>query len=932
MSIDIPSDVKWEQIRELIHDSNRVIRSLWRSEDPLTITNEFLSHILTILSDFFDDAEHFSAAVYCNSPSLSLDIAVAIGELGHYLQDSRPKLDILRPTSIRAQTYCDTIDVSIMEILPVENSDLKAYWIANIPFSIEESPWDAEPSCSLFLCLTHPSRIPKDSHIFLEIVGGILTNIMGSVALNLKMDNTIVGLQENNIAWQKISKSLEDRLELHKTGKAILAHLREFAEYSNASLQLIADNRRIQVAGSGFEETPPEVILQHDDELVATVINERKIEVIRDTKLDSRFDSERLPKARSWVGLPLWHGEEPIGIIILDHVEPGFYVSLTDSDYFELMAFGEYAARKLSAVELAQSMNVKHREVLAISDITDKIAQEQIPSKIFHHVVKGIATHLNCNHCAYFEIRPKSDAQEALEISHLASHDYSAYDRVIARVFDPEGKSGFAAAYKQRRILRTNDARKEPWFATRRSDHNGPLSMLIVPVIVNDRIIGLISADHDAYGWFTEEHEIMLSAIVEQIAIHLERARRLDLLQEISAGIVSFHTLETTLHMIVRGAVKLVSADSGVIVLVDNERGEVVGSFQYPDSAIIPDSRFADGTGITYEIVQDRKTRQFDNLEDFPNVNLEVRDLYRSSIGLPIHTRLKVLGVLYVNSKTHRTFSDAEKSILGTLANNAAIGIENSRIYEQLLEENKNKASRLLQAQEHIAETQAATIRSLLATELVHSIKSPANNLTLQVNAGLKWLGTPNAAPDKMQKILSSVRHNADAIAASVDRIRKPVSFELISVNELVESLASNLEIQLDERYHIEYELHDENAGRGDLQVYGHKFSLSYALLNIMENGLDSMTSGGTLRILLSSFEDSAGDSHVHIDIADSGRGIQAAALDSIFSPTYSTNPGGIGWGLWYSRFIIQNMKGNVEVIKSDESGTTFRVSIPLKE
>jgi signal transduction histidine kinase len=66
------------------------------------------------------------------------------------------------------------------------------------------------------------------------------------------------------------------------------------------------------------------------------------------------------------------------------------------------------------------------------------------------------------------------------------------------------------------------------------------------------------------------------------------------------------------------------------------------------------------------------------------------------------------------------------------------------------------------------------------------------------------------------------------------------------------------------------------------------------------------------------------------IRISDSGKGIPSENITNIFDPFFTTKSCGIGMGLSVVLRIVKNYFGKIEVEKSDENGTTFRICIPI--
>jgi two-component system sensor histidine kinase FlrB len=107
--------------------------------------------------------------------------------------------------------------------------------------------------------------------------------------------------------------------------------------------------------------------------------------------------------------------------------------------------------------------------------------------------------------------------------------------------------------------------------------------------------------------------------------------------------------------------------------------------------------------------------------------------------------------------------------------------------------------------------------------------------------------------------------------------------------------------------------------------VWADRTLLSRALTNLIENAIQAMPAGGTLRI------DAVhrGDRAV-LRVDDTGVGMDAEALERAFEPFFSTKTAGSGLGLANARRNIETGGGTVSIASRPGSGTTVTVSLPL--
>jgi signal transduction histidine kinase len=100
---------------------------------------------------------------------------------------------------------------------------------------------------------------------------------------------------------------------------------------------------------------------------------------------------------------------------------------------------------------------------------------------------------------------------------------------------------------------------------------------------------------------------------------------------------------------------------------------------------------------------------------------------------------------------------------------------------------------------------------------------------------------------------------------------------------------------------------------------------LEQVFTNLFLNAIHEMPCHGTLTVQLDH-----DDSIITIRVSDTGKGIPSENLASIFDPFFTTKSSGVGMGLAVVLRIVKTYYGKIEVEKSDDAGTTFRIRIPL--
>jgi signal transduction histidine kinase len=215
-----------------------------------------------------------------------------------------------------------------------------------------------------------------------------------------------------------------------------------------------------------------------------------------------------------------------------------------------------------------------------------------------------------------------------------------------------------------------------------------------------------------------------------------------------------------------------------------------------------------------------------------------------------------------------------------------------------------------------------------LTAGVAHELNNPINNLML--TAAALEEDYQELSDDERREMLADLMNESerarDIVRNLLDFARaSDVELAPIDVEQLIGDtlqLASNQVKLAKVRVRGEVE-------RNVPPVYGDRRQLTQVLLNLVLNALDAMPGGGTLTITV---EPSADHGFVNVMLADTGIGIPAQNLESIFEPFFSTKKQakGTGLGLSVSLGIIKQHGGDMRVESEVGRGTTFTVSLPV--
>jgi sigma-B regulation protein RsbU (phosphoserine phosphatase) len=235
-------------------------------------------------------------------------------------------------------------------------------------------------------------------------------------------------------------------------------------------------------------------------------------------------------------------------------------------------------------------------------------------------------------------------------------------------------------------------------------------SELAVPLIVKNRVIGVIDLQSEQVGYFTEEHQRLLELTASRMAIAVENARlytrvsrqaqTLTVLNEISREFTSILDLDDLLERIGQ-LLKRVIEFQMFTILLWNERTERLEhrfSSRFGER-IKREHNVTLGEGIIGVAAQQRTPVLAPDVRKDPRyivANPEVR----SELAVPLIYKGKVIGVLDLEHTRVNYYNEEHQTTLSTLAAQVAISIANARLYQRISEEEQRLERDLEMARE----------------------------------------------------------------------------------------------------------------------------------------------------------------------------------------------------------------------------------------
>jgi signal transduction histidine kinase/HAMP domain-containing protein len=466
-------------------------------------------------------------------------------------------------------------------------------------------------------------------------------------------------------------------------------------------------------------------------------------------------------------------------------------------------------------------------------------------------------------------------------------------------------------------------------------------AMVLVPLLSKGVTLGALWIGRTTPGPLSEDEALLAQTMANHVAIAIENARlhgaavrrgeQLEALLRASRTVMVGLDLREILDRILDEAARISGAPHVKVLLLDKDVGRLrVGALK--GSAMPPGFSFPIGLGSSGIVAQTGEPLFMADAQNDPRSIFAERDReigIVTYLGLPIKRGNDVLGVLTFNTTVPHQYTPDEMAYLASFADQAAIAIDNARLYDALRRTSAELESRveertreLRDAHEELVRTERLALIGQLAGGVGHELRNPLGGIGNAVYYLRMRLG--EGTDPKIQKhlgILDAEVRRANKIVTDLldfSRVKEPTRAPA-QLNAIVTDILGRQPEA--PAITVECTLADALP-----PVLVDADQVGQVLLNLILNAIEAMPTGGALTI-----QTEATTETVVARVIDSGTGIPPGNLEKIFQPLFTTKTKGIGLGLAVSRRLTEANGGTLTVESRPGQGSTFTVTFPRK-
>ena len=549
------------------------------------------------------------------------------------------------------------------------------------------------------LMVTRERGLPWPSRYIPHLMTGFLVYLLSGLFAGLwatterKRAEAERRRQELAETLGEVSAALSSSLELKEVLDRILEQLARVVDYDSACIMLLFDGAFKVVAGRGFPDIERTLQLSfplEKDALGRHIFETKRPLVLPDAQKDKRYlRAGGTDYVHAWMGIPLIAKGEVVGLLTVDHKKPNVYNEET--------------------AEMAQT--IANQAAIAIENarLYEDTRERAENLSALYEISKEINTTLELERILEVICEEAKRATGAI-LADVALVDFEEW------VWEVKAIRGYAEEWKGRkvsldegvhgRVARTGEPALIPDVSQAENYIAGApqvRSELAVPIVQDDRVVGVINLEHTEPNAFDEEDLRFVQALAEQAAIAIgkaelyeaERKRRemAEALREATMALSSTLDRNQILGRILEQLKKVVDYDSASLQLLVGDRLVIIAGRGFPDIGKVKGLSFPlSGDNPNRHVIESRQPLILaDAPTAYSTFRREPHAHIRSWLGVPLMFKDKVVGMITLDKTIPGYYNEEDARLVMTFANQAAIAIENARLYE----ETKQRATEL---------------------------------------------------------------------------------------------------------------------------------------------------------------------------------------------------------------------------------------------
>jgi GAF domain-containing protein/nitrogen-specific signal transduction histidine kinase len=524
----------------------------------------------------------------------------------------------------------------------------------------------------------------------------LLLSLAQQIALSLDNLRLVQATQERAGQLQALnnaSASLTSSLRIDQLINSLLDQLKPILPYDTATLWLREKDRLAVASARGFSDAEQRLGLSisvSDSALFKEMAQTGQPILVKDVREDPRFPPLEAPRL-SWLGIPLISKGELVGVLAVEKWQANYY---TREQMQVGLTFASQSAVSLDnarlyedSVKRATELDQRSQRLTTLNRFTSALTGSLDTDQILNLTADELFKGLNARRVSVVTF------ERGLAYWKITTPRIRAR---LPRVL-PDAPI-FNRLRESLGIFNTDDVHNEPDLASlMEMIGDNTTALLILPLTSGQSLTALVFVQMTGDVRFGINELEVARTITNQASIAMENARlyqssvrtaeRFAVLNETSSLVSASLNPEEVYVSVHKAAERLMPLDSFVITLLDTEKNEIDPVYLYDRGKLYPGERVPFGKGMSSEVIQTARPILISNIEQANEIDTVVAgeegDETQSIAAVPMILGGKALGMLSVQSYQADVYTEEDMQILGTLANQAIVAIQNGRLFAE---------------------------------------------------------------------------------------------------------------------------------------------------------------------------------------------------------------------------------------------------------
>ncbi len=525
----------------------------------------------------------------------------------------------------------------------------------------------------------------------------LLTSLAQQVALSMDNLRLVRDTQERAGQLQALnsaSASLTSSLSSDQLVNTLLDQLLPILPYDTATLWLRERDRLTVVATRGFSDVEQRQglsIAVADSALFKEMGQTGQPILVKDVREDPRFPPVESPRL-SWLGIPLISKGEMVGVLAVEKWQANYF---TREQVQVGLTFASQSAVSLDnarlyedSVKRATELDQRSERLTTLNRFTSALTRSLDTEQILNLTAEELLKGLNASRVSVVTF------ERGQALWKIATPRIRAK---LPRIL-PDAPI-FSRLRESLGIFNTDNIRNEPdLHSIADMFSESTTALLVLPLAPSHQLLALLFVQMEGEARFNVNELEIARTITNQGTIALENAqlyqssvrtaRRFSVLNETSSLISSSFESEQIYASVHHAAERLMPLDTFVITLLDVDKNEIDPVYLVERGKRYYGERVPFGKGMSSEVISSGKpllissTTSISDIEATTFGDTEENEV-QSIVAVPMIVGGKALGMLSAQSYLVDIYTDEDMQILGTLANQAIVAIQNGRLFAQ---------------------------------------------------------------------------------------------------------------------------------------------------------------------------------------------------------------------------------------------------------